>query len=173
MDRFLNALKAQAAALDRGQGQARFGVVASLDAARHAVRVRLMPEDVLSGWLPVLSPWVGAGWGMFCPPVPGDQVLVVAQEGEAEHGVVVGGCFSDPRPPPAGAPGELVLRHASGTTLRLANDGTVRVTGTMHVQGDLHVSGRLHDAHGALDTLRTHYNAHGHPGTAGPPTPQD
>jgi len=160
-------MKAQSAALDRAQGQARFGLVASSDAERHAVRVRLQPEGVLSGWLPVASPWVGAGWGIFCLPSPGDQVLVLAQEGEAEHGVVAGGCFSDPRPPPAGVVGELVLRHASGTTLRLANDGTVRI------EGDLHVSGRVFDGHGALDTLRTHYNQHGHSGAAGPPSPQD
>ena len=167
MDRFLNALKAQAAALDRSQGQTRFGVVASADPRRHAVRVRLQPEGVLSGWLPVTSPWVGAGWGIFCLPSPGDQVLVLAQEGEAEHGVVVGGCFSDRRAAPAGAVGELVLRHGSGATLRLANDGTVRI------EGDLHVSGRVFDGHGALDTLRLHYNQHGHPGAPGAPSPQD
>ena len=51
--------------------------------------------------------------------------------------------------------------------MRLANDGTVRIT------GDLHVSGRVFDGHGALDTLRTHYNQHGHAGASGPPTPQD
>ncbi len=167
MDRLLNALKAQAVALDRSQGQARFGVVASADAARHVVRVRLQPEGVLTGWLPVASPWVGAGWGIFCLPSPGHQVLVVAQEGDAEHGVVVGGCFSDPRPPPPGAVGELVLRHASGASLRLANDGTVRV------QGDLHVSGRVFDADGPLSALRDAYNIHTHPGANGPPTPQD
>ena len=167
MDRFLNAMKAQSAALDRAQGQARFAVVASADPARHAVRVRLQPENVLSGWLPVASPWVGAGWGIFCLPSPGDQVLVVAQEGEAEHGVVAGGCFSDRRPAPAGAVGELVLRHASGATLRLANDGTVRIT------GDLHVSGRVFDSYGALDVLRGHYNQHGHAGAPAPPSPQD
>jgi len=174
MDRFMNVMKAHAAALDRGQGQARFGVVASTDPARYAVRVRLQPEGVLSGWLPVLSPWIGAGWGVFCPPAPGDQVLVVAQEGEAEHGVVVGACFSDRRPAPEGAVGELVLRHATGTTLRLANDGTVRIVGTVHVQGDLHVTGQLHDSHGALDTLRQHYNQHTHPGDSDTlPWPQD
>lgn len=167
MDRLLNAWKAQAAAMDHAQGQARFGVVASADPARHAVRVRLQPEGVLSGWLPVASPWVGAGWGVFCLPSPGDQVLVLAQEGEAEHGVVVGGCFSDPRPPPAAAVGELVLRHASGAAIRLGNDGTVRV------QGDLHVSGRVFDGHGALDALRGHYNQHVHAGSGATPTPQD
>lgn len=163
----MNALKAQASALDRAQGQARFGEVASSDAARHAVRVRVQPEGVLSGWLPVASPWVGAGWGIFCLPSPGDQVLVLAQEGDAENGVVVGGCFSDRRAAPPGAVGELVLRHASGATLRLANDGTVRIA------GDLHVAGRIFDSHGALDTLRLHYNMHGHAEAPSVPSPQD
>ena len=40
MDRLLNAWKAQAAAMDRSQGQARFGVVTSADPGRHAVRVQ-------------------------------------------------------------------------------------------------------------------------------------
>lgn len=174
MERFVNAMKSHAAALDRGQGQPRFGVVASVDPVRYCARVRLMPEGVLSGWLPILSPWIGAGWGMACPPAPGDQVLVVAQEGEAEHGVIVGACHSDRRPAPQAAVGELVLRHASGTTLRLANDGTVRISGDVHVTGDLHVSGEVFDRHGALGTLRDRYNIHTHPGdTSVPPSPQD
>ena len=77
MEQFLNALKAHAGALDRTSGQARFGLVASVDGARYAARVRLQPEDVLSGWLPVLSPWVGAGWGLVALPAPGGQVRVV------------------------------------------------------------------------------------------------
>ncbi len=174
MERFLNVLKSHASALDRAQGQARFGVVTSVDPVRHAVRVRLQPEGVLSGWLPVLAPWIGAGWGMFCLPSPGQQVLVLAQEGEAEHGVVVGASYSDRLPAPVGAVGEMVLRHASGTTLRLANDGTVRIDGTVHVQGDLLVSGQVADGHGTLDVLRQHYNQHSHPGGDGaPPSPQD
>ena len=60
----------------------------------------LQPEGVLTGWLPVLSPWIGSGWGMCCPPVPGDQVLVIAQEGEAEHGLIIGRAFSSTQTPP-------------------------------------------------------------------------
>jgi hypothetical protein len=51
----------------------------------------------------------------------------------------------------------LWLVHASGTALKLLNDGTVRIT------GDLHVSGNVYDHHGSLDGLRGHYNAHTHP----------
>lgn len=183
MDRFLNAVKAHAAALDHGQAQPRFGIVASVDQATSTARVQLQPENVLSGWLPVLSPWVGAGWGMFCPPSPGDQVLVIAQEGAANHGVIIGSAFSASKSPPAGSVGELWLTHSSGTSLKLCNDGTVHVDGplTVHgtvlVTGDLKVEGTMSDAAGSLARLRAHYDLHTHrdslAGITTTPTPQD
>lgn len=166
MERFLNALKAQAGALDQFVGQPRFGIVTSVDPSSATARVQLQPEGVLTGWLPVLSAWVGAGWGMVCPPSPGDQVLVLAQEGDAEHGIVVGRAFSDTQRPPAAPPGELWLMHKSGSFLKLANDGTLQI------QGDLHVHGDVYDRRGSLDRLRQHYDAHSHGGGAGP-TPAD
>jgi len=167
MDAFLNALKAQSGALDAAAGQARFGVVTSVDPARATARVLLQPEAVLTGWLPVLSPWVGAGWGMACPPSPGDQVLVLAQEGDAEHGIIAGRAFSDAAATPAAPAGELWLVHKSGSFVKLSNDGTVRV------KGDLHVDGDVHDAHGSLSQLRGHYNAHRHPPATAAASPQD
>jgi hypothetical protein len=169
MDRFLNALKAHAAALDRRQGQPRFATVASVDPARYAARVSLQPEGVLTGWLPILTPWVGAGWGLVCPPSPGDQVLVLAQEGDGEHGVIAGGSFSDQARPPAAPPGELWLVHRSGSFLKLISDGTVQVN------GDLHVAGDVYDRHGSLAQLRTVYDEHTHPvpdGVSSPPNQQ-
>jgi phage baseplate assembly protein gpV len=171
MQRFLNALKAQATALDSGRGQPRFGLVVSVDPARHAARVSLQPEGVLTGWLPVLSPWVGAGWGMAVPPSPGQQVLVLPQDGEAEHGVIVGTAWSDANTAPGAPVGELWLLHQSGSYLKLLNDGTI------HVNGDLHVNGDVYDRHGSLDRLRGHFNAHTHSdpqgGSVSPPNPLD
>src|SRR5579864_7698553 len=101
MDRLINPLKGHAAGMDLGQGQPRFGIVESFDPNTYAARVSLQPEGVLSGWLPVLSAWIGAGWGLASPPSPGDQVLVLPQEGHAEHGVIVGAAFCDQARPPA------------------------------------------------------------------------
>jgi phage baseplate assembly protein gpV len=172
MDLLLNAIKAHAGALDRAQGQPRFGVVVSVDPARYAARVQLQPEGVMTGWLPVLSGWVGSGWGMACPPSVGDQVMVLAQEGDAENGVIAGRSFSDLARGPAAPPGEFWLVHASGCFLRLQNDGTVRVQGDLHVVGNVFVTGDVSDGHGALSNLRAVYDVHVHGGSVGP-SPQD
>ncbi len=171
MQRFLNALKAQATALDQGAGQARFGIVTSVDPQRPAARVALQPEGVITGWLPVLTGWVGAGWGMACPPATGDQVLVVAQEGDSEHGVIVGRAWSDQARAVAAPVGEFWLVHQSGSFIKLQNDGTIQM------QGDLHVNGDVYDRTGSLNRLRQHYDAHTHAdpqgGQVSAPDPQD
>jgi hypothetical protein len=168
MDRLLNAMKGQAAALDRGQGQPRFGIVTSVDLASYAARVVLQPEGVLTGWLPILSPWVGGGWGFVAFPSPGDQVLVIPQEGDAEHGVIIGCSYSASNRPPLAQPGELRIVHSSGSSLVFANDGSVRV------EGNLKVTGEISESHGSMSQLRGHYNQHGHPGsTTTHPIPQD
>ena len=166
MEAFFNAIKAQAGAMDRSTGQARFGLVTSVDPRNATARVTLQPEGVLTGWLPVLSPFVGAGWGLVCPPSPGDQVLVLPQEGDAEHGIIVGRAFSDSARAPEAEVGEFWLVHKSGSFLKLMNDGTVQV------KGDLHVDGDIADRHGSLAQLRDHYNTHRHGGGA-LPSPQD
>ena len=157
MDRFLNALKGQGANQDQASGMPRFGIVTSVDPSTATARVTLQPEGVLTGWLPLLTPWVGNGWGLVCPPSPGDQVLVIPQEGDAEHGLILGTTWSGQTAPPAAPAGEFWLVHQSGSFLKLQNDGTIQV------KGDLHVAGDVYDSHGALSGLRAHYNEHVHP----------
>lgn len=93
---------------------------------------------------------------MACPPNPGDQVLLVPQEGDIEQGIIIGRSFSNNQMPPAAPGGEFWLVHQSGSFLKLCNDGTIRMNGDLHVQGD------VYDQHGPLSGLRTHYNAHTH-----------
>lgn len=174
MDRLINRLKAHAAGLDLGQGQPRFGIVSSFDPNSYAARVSLQPEGVLSGWLPVLSAWIGSGWGIASPPSVGDQVLVVPQEGHADQGVIIGGTYSDQaRPPTIGGStvpsGEAVLFHASGAYLRLGNDGSFIISAAsgkqVTVLGDFVVTGNVSDqngSHGTLKDLRTAYDQHVH-----------
>ena len=157
MDRLLNTLKGQAAGQDQASGAPRFGLVTSVDPATATARVTLQPEAVLTGWLPILTLWAGHGWGLFCPPSPGDQVLVIPQEGDAEHGLIVAASWSNQAVPPPTPSGEFWLIHRSGSFIKLLNDGTIQV------KGDLHVAGDVYDSHGALGALRQHYNEHVHP----------
>ena len=96
------------------------------------------------------------GGACDCPPSPGDQVLVLAQEGNAEHGIIIGRAFSNAHSAPATPVGELWMMHKSGSFIKLQNDGTIQ----MH--GDLHVAGDVYDQQGSLSRLRGHYNEHKH-----------
>ncbi|MDD2860413.1 MAG: phage baseplate assembly protein V [Acidiphilium sp.] len=171
MDAFWNAVKARAAALDGLSGQARFGVVASFDTAAYAARVMMQPENLLSGWLPVLTSWVGGGWGMAAPLSPGDQVLVLGQEGDSEQAVVLGRVWSSADAPPATPVGEFWLVHQSGSFIKLRNDGTIAMqASTVSIEGNLMVSGEISDLggqHGSVDALRQGYDGHVHPDPQG------
>jgi phage gp45-like len=152
---------------DRGIGavaQPRIGVVTSSDPTTATAKVLLQPEGVLTGWLPVLTQWAGSSWGLSCPPSPGDQVLIIPQEGDAQHGVIIGRLFSNLVRPPMAASGEFTIRHQTGASIRLTNSGTIAI------EGDLHVSGDVYDSHGSLGHLRNTYNIHIHYGANGSPT---
>ena len=133
MNRFIAETTNRARGVARQQaGGVRFGEVTSVDPAACAVKVMLQPEGVLTGWLPVLSPWIGAGWGASCPPVAGDQVAVAFQEGDNEHGAVIGRAYSDAQRSPGAPSGELWLVHQSGSSIRLLNNGDVAITSHAH-----------------------------------------
>lgn len=174
MDEFLNHLRGHSAQLDRGIAQTRVGIVTSVDSATYSARITIQPEGTLTGWLPVAASWTGNGWGLACAPSPGDQVVVVWQEGNAEQGIIIGRLWSYNVPPPNAPVGELWLMHQSGSNLKLCNDGTILSQADRWVHsGDLHVSGDVYDSHGALSQLRGHYNVHVHPPSSDPPSPTD
>ncbi|OYV32383.1 MAG: baseplate assembly protein [Acidocella sp. 20-61-6] len=166
MDAFWNLVKGRAGGLDGRGGTARFGLVSSFDPAAYAAKVLIQPENVLSGWLPVISAWVGAGWGMCAPLTPGAQVLVIAQEGDAEEGVVLGAVWSAVDTTPGAPAGEFWLRHSTGSFLKLLGDGSIAMqANVVKVTGNLVVSGDISDqggAHGTLAALRNAHDSHVH-----------
>ena len=174
MDSFLNQIKAHAGQMDQGWAQPRLAVVVSVDPTTATARVSIQPEGLMSGWLPIASMWVGSGWGVACPPMPGDQVVVIWQEGDSEHGIIVSRIWSAVTPPPQAPSGEFWLVHATGSFLKLRNDGTIESSAeTWTHTGDLHVSGDVFDVHGPLSGLRNHYNEHVHPPSTSEPEPID
>lgn len=170
-ERLSNAIKSHAASLDQTTGQIKFGTITSVNFGNATARVLIQPDGVLSGWLPIILQWVGNGWGMSCPPNPGDQVLLVPHEGDVEQGIIIGRSFSSKQMPPAAPGGEFWLVHETGSFLKLGNDGTIRLS------GDLHVSGDVYDSKGSLSGLRGHYNSHTHfvesSGMTSAPSPLD
>lgn len=134
-DDLMNQVKAQAHAVASRMGSGRWGLITSTRKTDtgYEVRVKLQPEDVLTGWLPVLSPMVGNGWGIVSPPALNNQAFVIPQEGRADHGVVVGMAFNNQDLPPqpggnAVAEGQFALVHKNGSYLLFNDDDVVLVT---------------------------------------------
>lgn len=171
MDLLLNMVKAGAGGLDGQAGTLRFGLVSSFDPATYSAKIMIQPENVLSGWLPVLSHWAGNGWGLAAPLPPGTQVVVLAQEGDAEQGVIAGAVWSDVDKPLGTPAGELWLRHQTGSFVKLLNDGSIEMQAPkIKIDGDLTVTGNISDqsgAHGTLAALRNAYDQHVHPAPGG------
>lgn len=192
-----------------GLGPFAYGHIASYDPARHRVRV-IFPGRrdengllVMSGWMPMSTAAVGAGWGLqYVPvggatqqnPTAGEQVLVGIldrKRGTAAVLAVYYGADAAPSPgtSPGGqaSPGDVILRsisggfvymHASGEIDVVAEAGaflSLRNDGNCWMGLDLHVEGDVYDKHGSLDRLRGNYNTHSHPlaGISAPPSPTD
>jgi phage baseplate assembly protein V len=138
-------LSAQTAALQ-------FGTVTNMDVITNRVRVTMQPSGALSGWLPVLLPWSGNGWGELNMPSPNQTVAVFCQDNDIEHGVVLGVYYSAVNLPPTGAVGERVFQHKTGSRISLNNDGTVTITANTQlnitapitqITGSLQVTGNV------------------------------
>jgi phage gp45-like len=107
--------------------------VSAYDPSTYAVKVIIQPEGHETGYIPVGSPWVGAGWGMFSPPSPGDEVDVHFQEGGKNAAYVSLRFWGNVAPPVAVASGEFWLLHSSGTFLKLTNDGKISINGHLEI----------------------------------------
>jgi phage baseplate assembly protein V len=194
MNRLMNAMRAQAALASSGRASVRLGIVSSYDHANYCAKVRVQPEDTETGWLPVTSPWIGNGWGMFVPPTPGDLVEVQFQEDSFEAGFVVGRFYNDSDRPLDVPSGEFWLVHKGGSLLKFHNDGTVELhankainssapvwnhTGPVNINGDVAITGNetvsknitatldIYDRDGTKGTLqhvRDNYDVHTHSG---------
>ena len=118
------------------------GVITSYDPNRYAAKVFLMPEGafpeetgevVESGWIPIQTQWSGNGWGLYCPPSPGDQVAIEFIEGDTSSPEIVGRVFDLAHLPLNVPSGECWLVHASGAFLKLTNDGKLSINSDVEI----------------------------------------
>ena len=96
MQHLLNSQKAAAQQASQSRASTRHGIVTSYDPNAYAIKVTLQPDNVVTGWIPLKSAWVGNSWGLFCPPSIGDAVEVDFQEDDG--GVGSAGQQHDQRP---------------------------------------------------------------------------
>lgn len=136
MRHLLNAQKSSAQQATQGRAATRHGIVTSYDPNTYAVKVTLQPDNVVTGWIPLKSAWVGSGWGLFCPPSIGDAVEVDFQEYDGGVGSVGLRFFNDVDRPLPCPSGEFWLVHKSGSLLKFSNNGNVQ----LHSAGDLSAS---------------------------------
>lgn len=124
----LNVMRAQALQAMGERASTRLGTVQSYDPGNYAVRVMIQPDGNLTGWIPLLSPWTGNGWGMFCPPSIGDMVEVQFQEADHDAALCCLRLFSDQARPLPAPSGEFWLVHKSGSMLKFHNDGSIEIS---------------------------------------------
>ncbi|PZP48554.1 MAG: hypothetical protein DI601_00255 [Azospirillum brasilense] len=155
VDRFFSGVARRSAAQDAEQGQPRLATVASVDPDTYSVRVELEPEGILSPWLPVGAAALGNGVALVTPPSPGDQVVVVPQEGSSDHLIVVGRVASTKHPVPTSPvtgktvqPGEVGI-VVPGVFVHLIKDAVhvhasrVDIVGDVKIRGDVAVEGGI------------------------------
>ena len=126
----------------------------------------LQPDNIETGWLPVLSPWVGNGWGMVVPLSVGDQVLLICEEGEGQNYAIKGRYYSDVDVTPSTQPvaGEFFMQSESGAQLYFKADGSIQmVAGTVKVTGNLEVTGEVYRGYGTGDQVSLGHHTHNQP----------
>ena len=140
MRQIVNEMKRQSQAVLADVALPQTGIVRNYDPAKYQVRVELQPQGNLTGWIPLLSPWVGNGWGLTCPPTVGDLVEVIFLNGDIDAASAGMRFYNDTDIPLTTPSGEFWLVHASGAFLKLLNNGSATITdgkgATMTLNGD-------------------------------------
>lgn len=128
-----------------------YGIVAAIDAAKHAVRVTFPAlENMQSDWLPVIT--LGAGGNQFyCLPDIG-ALVVCLMDARGESGSVLGAIYNNSDSTPASNQELHVLQYSNGTRIEhdrstgnvlIKTNGVVTVDADCVVQKTLTVNGLL------------------------------
>lgn len=190
MQDMLNAMRREAERVGANIAHPRMALVSSYNPDTYQVKVQMQPENYESGWMPLASPGVGSGFGVFVPPAIGDQVVIIHQEGNSGSPVAMAGVYNDTdRPVVQGIGGcpanEIRIVHKSGARLRMLSDGTIEIQQQGGTRLQLNPDGtvdlnaptlRVGALNGSFLTLVTQafqaiYNTHVH-GNGPPPTQQ-
>lgn len=156
------------------QPKTRIGIVTSYDPNRYAAKVKLQPEGIESGWVPISTLHIGNGYGIAVGLTPGDQVVMGYHEGDPESPFVMGRLHSDQERPPVAQSGEIVIQHKSGAVFKIDTSGNISVSGdgnlTINVTGDIALTSASL-THNTLNVGSTHVHGGVTPGAGDTSTP--
>lgn len=156
-----NAMRGQALLAAQQRQGTRLGVVTAYDPNSYSVKVQFPPDASETGWIPLGALSVGVGWGIYAPPVIGDQIQVDFQDGDRDSGIACMRLFDNQHNPANVPSGELWMLHKSGAFFKLTTDGkgtfsdgkgasvavngdgTITSAGTWTHQGDMTVQKTL------------------------------
>lgn len=164
------------------------GIVASVDNASGTAMVDI--GEIRTSPLNWTTTRAG-GARIWCPPVVGEQVLVLSPEGDLEGGLIVASLSYDRFPAPASdastriefdngtwigfnpGTGDLTAIIASGSAT-IEAPGGIRLVGPVSIEGDVAVTGRMQasdDVVGGSKSLKDHTHSAVQPGGgfSGPP----
>jgi len=171
-----DAIRRHAAALDAQAGAPRYGIVESYNPNDYTATVRLQPDDILTGWLPIRTATGGNGWGIVCGLVPGQQVTLEPHDNDPGNYVITGFVFSlqgdPPHAPPAVPSGEIWIVHETGSFVKLLTDGTIASKGTWNHDGDINATGEVTRGSGTSDSVTLGKHTHNQPPDSGGNTQQ-
>ena len=170
MRHILNAMRREAANVLGDVALPSSGIVTSYDPGKYAVRLALQPEGNLTGWIPLLTVWVGNGWGITCPPSIGDLVEVTFLNGDIDSGVAGMRMFNDADVPPSTPSGELWFVHKSGSFIKFHNDGSIEIqAATINSTGAWNHTGTFVNNTKNIGSTHTHSGVTTGGGTTGAP----
>ncbi len=149
-DELLHLIK-QVCRDEMGDGQrTTLGYISAYDSPTHQVKVMIPtfrtsdadgnPQPVVTDWIPLGSVWVGNGFGMQIAPYyaaataanpgSGEQVQLVVIDDENGLSVAAQYFYNTTFPPPGGLqPGEALLQHQSGRSIKFTAGGKIVVNG--------------------------------------------
>lgn len=131
----VNIMRREAIRADRMRDPPpQYGLISAYDPDLYAVKVRLMPEDIETQWMPMLTLHIGDEYGVLFGPEIDDQVLVGFRDGDKDDPFIVCRVHSDEQKPPKVEPGEMLLMHKSKGYVKIDKNNTIT---TKHKKGHL------------------------------------
>ena len=110
-----------AAAFANRSAHAVLGIVSAVDPVNHAIKVRIQPDNVETGWIPDVAGVQAGNLRVSCPSEPGTHVALLPLEGDGEHLIAIGAVFDtvvtapvSPLDGQAIQPGTMLIRAGCG-----------------------------------------------------------